>query len=728
MACLGPGMRRIPWLGSFSLIATTLSAQALPNPDAPETEDLAAHYTRVVRELRSADTSTLDAATRSARARAIDLLERYCARADFGTLQGDELDVRVPRFVDSGDRRCAVADLLDHTGLGDLTLDVSARANGAWVCELAAEPRLRDWLITNGLSLAEAARIQAPNRVPFARPRPVVKITPYVPSDARPKPTAQRSTARPKSAGQSAAATNVGVRNGTTTGTTPRTPQGVPMVDSAMPANWSSWWTFHRGSYLTHPLAPITGADRTGLAVELLEPARRELLPLVAQLLRSSDAEVRAEAASALAALAPTTAIDVLVPVLSDPHQEVREAVILALGRTGAPRAVRLLSQLACANPESSSAPSPYARGLALAALGLGSTFDASSFVAALAADPMLDADAIPGLVAFDRLSAPVAPTVDATFASGRERPAGTRALATAMLPRHTADVALPKLMNALSSRDLEVRRAAALALARVNDPLASAGLMTAIELERELGTRGMALVALGARADRSARGFLREMLGSGGKSLQPWAALAAGLHLRGDFDVVLADALRDAERVHADHSSDGAFAIALGLSRDPLAVPALETMLRSGSPEARAAAAEALGVHGSPNAMAAVRKAITTEKCPVVRISIAEALACSRDDRDANQVLARLADAPDPDSLRRAAAACMRMPCEAMLRGLFAMVRSDSSDGMPRRAYALRALAELLAQSPARPLARSAEWVDWVVLPSWFVSAVVFR
>ena len=103
---------------------------------------------------------------------------------------------RVPWFVDSEGRRCAVAFLLDHTGRGDLTLAVRQECNHAWIAGLANNTALQDWLQEHGLTLAEAARIQGPHpRVEFG-PGGSRSALP-APRPARPGCTRRRRSATP---------------------------------------------------------------------------------------------------------------------------------------------------------------------------------------------------------------------------------------------------------------------------------------------------------------------------------------------------------------------------------------------------------------------------------------------------------------------------------------------------------------------------------------------------
>jgi hypothetical protein len=64
--------------------------------------------------------------------------------------------------VDASGTLCAVAHLLATSGRRDVVDRVAAERNNAYVAELADDTALVAWLDSNGLTLEEAARIQAP--------------------------------------------------------------------------------------------------------------------------------------------------------------------------------------------------------------------------------------------------------------------------------------------------------------------------------------------------------------------------------------------------------------------------------------------------------------------------------------------------------------------------------------------------------------------------------------
>jgi hypothetical protein len=112
-------------------------------------------------ELRTRDVSDLSQAQRANRARNIETLRQY---RDVGAFPRNyDFDVPTPYFVDRvTGTLCAVAYLLDASGRRDIVDRVAKAHNNVWVNELSGDAEFRGWLSAQGLTLAEAARIQVP--------------------------------------------------------------------------------------------------------------------------------------------------------------------------------------------------------------------------------------------------------------------------------------------------------------------------------------------------------------------------------------------------------------------------------------------------------------------------------------------------------------------------------------------------------------------------------------
>jgi hypothetical protein len=119
-----------------------------------------AHFDSAEREVRSHPVTGLSSAQRAARARALDRLHAYAVRGVFPKNRQFP-GVFVPSFVD--DRtgtRCGMAYLIEQSGSSGFVARIAATNNNATIPELKDDPELLSWLEDNGLTLAEAARIQ----------------------------------------------------------------------------------------------------------------------------------------------------------------------------------------------------------------------------------------------------------------------------------------------------------------------------------------------------------------------------------------------------------------------------------------------------------------------------------------------------------------------------------------------------------------------------------------
>nr|MCU0633950.1 hypothetical protein [Gemmatimonadaceae bacterium] len=155
------------WLVGAVLVLSSVAprpserAARFLTPDA-ERARIRAHFDSVLVELQSADGSRWSPDQRVARARVLDELRAYRDRGAF-PVNRDFPGLAVPYFIDPHTGvRCAVGHLMERTGGGALTARIAARDNNVFVGELADDVAVAHWLSRNGLTLAEAARIQVP--------------------------------------------------------------------------------------------------------------------------------------------------------------------------------------------------------------------------------------------------------------------------------------------------------------------------------------------------------------------------------------------------------------------------------------------------------------------------------------------------------------------------------------------------------------------------------------
>jgi MYXO-CTERM domain-containing protein len=148
---------------ALSLVASsaaTAGAQERPL-DAVRADRLRiqAHLAEVEAELRAADVSHLSAEQRTARARNVERLRAYRLRGEFPHGHPGQPGPRVPTFIDAEGRACAMGQLVIESGAADVAREIAATQNHARVPEIV-HPALAGWLDANGMTLAEATRVQ----------------------------------------------------------------------------------------------------------------------------------------------------------------------------------------------------------------------------------------------------------------------------------------------------------------------------------------------------------------------------------------------------------------------------------------------------------------------------------------------------------------------------------------------------------------------------------------
>lgn len=116
------------------------------------------HLTRALRSVRGAPTDALSAPVRARRRDALRALARYIAEGRYHLNRVSASPT--PVFVDEAGARCAMAALIESTGDEALVGRVAREHNLAYVEQLRDDPELVAWLSQNGITLAEAARIQ----------------------------------------------------------------------------------------------------------------------------------------------------------------------------------------------------------------------------------------------------------------------------------------------------------------------------------------------------------------------------------------------------------------------------------------------------------------------------------------------------------------------------------------------------------------------------------------
>jgi HEAT repeat protein len=738
---------------------TAISAQqATPAPARTDTDTarLQAHYAAVERELRAADTTGLSAAQRAARDSVIEALRQYRERGDFG-INTDFPGERMPYFVDHEGRRCAVGNLLDRTGHGDLTLEIARTANHLWVAELEGDPRFAQWLDEVGLTFAEAARIQGPGRDSIRRwaPQTPVAITPPAAWDT-PAPT----TPGPADAAVPAPRSPTGPRGAVPGPTTPRgSAAGQPTVGPRTGVRvaldeigWNVWWRWNRRAFLrpnrlTGRVGPITGPgsgddDGSGFRAH----ARRSILPFLRERIRDEDARIRGAAAITLARIDGAEAVPDLLGLLDDPSIAVRNDAILALGATGSSQATHALLHIAHrgTSPRADRETiSSLARPLALVALGLVHRNDRDVQGRAASRRGPRVASVIPEILrrvqGAERERMATAAMMAHTIAPSdtleqlgvglirnTEEGAALRCRALEALDRSADAQDLAMMIRALSGVQRDVRRSAAVALGAVANRNALQPLQTAFELEAEVLTRAFILLAIGRRGDAEAEGFLLRTMQKGRKALRPWAALALGLLGREQRSPAALRAVREGYLRENNRDARGAYLIASGLMRDGGAVTQLVDVLSSSkNATLRVYAAESLAMIGGDAARRALRRQLERDSCSETRVFLAEVLGYIGSPED-TELLRRTAD--ESNNPMQKAGYVLALGYLGSL-GAFETVRELATakagkESVEVRATAIDALGMMIGEHDAFVLAELGQRANYTMFPPWLAGA----
>lgn len=116
-----------------------------------------AHLAAVLRVLKSNPTDHLNKVQHQSRKRMIHLLEDYCKVGNFP--KNYYREARTPVFIDEHGTHCAVSYLLQQTGHENVSQQIAAANNYAWVKDIH-HPALAAWQAESGLTLDELKLIQ----------------------------------------------------------------------------------------------------------------------------------------------------------------------------------------------------------------------------------------------------------------------------------------------------------------------------------------------------------------------------------------------------------------------------------------------------------------------------------------------------------------------------------------------------------------------------------------
>jgi HEAT repeat protein len=613
------------------------------------------HYAAVEQELAQHCDGAATTEQLTARARMLEVLGAYRVRGDFGCV-GETASAFVPRFVDAQGRRCAVAELLHASGRDDLVLEVASTNNDAWVLDLGCNDSFLDWLGDNGLTLEEAARIQAPPTHINRPPPPEYK-----------GPTSERATTSGSSdSGRSTGArTSSGgtVSNGPTTSTGAALPPTVALESLAPEGAWWMWWESNKAQFLRPnrlELDGVHGDDAGRTFASQIDFVRHVMEPSIVRALASPDARMRGAAAIALGRTARAAAVERLIPLLRDSQLVVREQALLGLGATGAPAASDVLLAIARDGRIDKSSPEfgLAERTHAIVGLGIGRrvgfepSVDAEIVrIVGARRGPQREALGVAAMLYATLTPSDELDSLALQLARSDSEPVAVRCRAIESLRSANDAATLSALQHLLSGGRIELRRSAALALGESTNALVVPALQTAYELESDPLTRGFLLLSLGRQGGESAREFVQKSFDEDRGAMKPWAALALGVMAHESRDPLIARSVVRAVAAERNAQSRGAYWLAAGLARDFEAVPALTKALSSSADAVeRSYAALGLAMIGGDTAHGALTAQLASDKSSMTRSQIGIGLGVLGAPGDADRLGEVLRQVSEPD------------------------------------------------------------------------------
>ncbi len=494
--------------------------------------------------------------------------------------------------------------------------------------------------------------------------------------------------------------------------------------------HWTRWWYPNRREVIDWTArvsnrrnAAITPSGSAARSAD--EMWRCEVQAALQAQLDSRDEDLASGAAVALGKLGDPADVPSLVGLLRDisRQQPVREAAALGLGlipATGptsddARRALEaVVAELG--EPDRLRAVATYALGLRGADASLPLLLDAAA-----AGDATWDvpAAAISSLgMCGHELVEPDLLEILAGKARSRERTPVRRVYAAHALSTYRTPESVAALRAAASDDDVDVRRAAVLALGAVataDDDETMDVLTRVLYRDRDAPCRHVAALSIGRIGHDRGEAALRHAYKKGDSLLQPFAALGLGLYARHDGHVDAADiVVRDLEeRANAELRS--ALAIAVGLSGNSAGAPVLrEIVADRGDPALRGHAAVALGLLGDRDLGAPLLRSLLLEaKDPDVQREVALGLGMLGD-RDATRLLVGLVDDGESVFVQGSAAMALgRIGGRDAGRALLDLLRDD---GRPKLARAMAAvgLGLLLDPTEGRRIGAVGANLDW--------------
>ena len=336
-------------VGMTAWLSRDADSQLRPANSAEEVAYKRAHLAKVLDELAARPVDHLDARQRDRRADVLGALKDYSERGRF-PINTEDPDFAVPYFIDAYGTRCALAYAVDRSGQGALVEALSELDNHAYVAHLTDHTGLQGWLRDHGLTIEEAAFIQAPGLIDGWSP-PRDTGPQWIESDGEePMPTDPEERGDANSDPAAPPPTEDSPRSG---------PERAPRSAGFDRGNWSLWWRINRDAFVslreryngggTITIGSLRGGSRAG-ARATKGDVHAKVIPFLMQSAKAKG-EVKATAimAWALASAGDESpaVVDATLDYLRNPESRFRDLLVLSLGIARHPKGTAALLEIA---------------------------------------------------------------------------------------------------------------------------------------------------------------------------------------------------------------------------------------------------------------------------------------------------------------------------------------------------------------------------------------------
>jgi HEAT repeat protein len=508
-----------------------------------------------------------------------------------------------------------------------------------------------------------------------------------------------------------------------------RGPSTAGGIELGPDLDWRDWWWLNGYEYL-RPLerrAAITAAgDDADVVLDAAAVARdverAATLATIQRAIADREAGVRMAGSLSAGRLADPSMRSLLLSLLADENPSVRQSAIAAIGLLGIEENVPLLLRLGeGVTIRDRGRPSSDERDMAFLSLGISARRGTSGRFAPVLRGFLAQASPTELRLFGPSAAASLALAGDprglhdlAGIARNPEADAALRARAVWAFRVAQDSTHREVVLECLADREVEVRRAAALALGKLgrgDSDRVVAALRSALESDGDVAVRAFELLSLGEIGGTQAKEELLRRVARGKQLLRPWAAIGVGILARGNADPEVGAALARALAEEKNRDTRAAIALAVGLSRTHAGREGVRRLALEGeNTRERVFAALAVALGEDEEGRSTLRQAMREIPNPVVRASNALALAAFRDVDDVPALLEVFESSESSDAFATAALALGWNGRRAALERLRGEIERGSS--AERRAAAALSLGLGLAEEKVpSSLAATAGW-----------------